>query len=196
MKKIIVFTDGSCIGNGKTYATGGYGIHYPNKEYNDVSEPLLGKPVTNQRAELMAIYKALKTILEDKKNKYDQIIIYTDSEYSIKSLTKWSANWIKRGWKNSKKQDVKNKDILEPLINLYNNNKLKIILKHIRSHTGKTDSISLGNEEADKLAVEGGRKGRSNNGQRNIEKKIVINEKDIKKIKKKRTKKKERKIKI
>lgn len=200
MKKIIVFTDGSCECNGKIYATGGYGIYYPNKEYKNVSEPLLGKPVTNQRAELMAIYEALKTILGDKKNTYDEIIIYTDSEYSIKSLTEWSSNWIKRGWKNRKGQEVKNRDILEPLINLYNDHKLRIILRHIRSHTGKKDPISLGNEEADKLAVEGGRKGAfmHGRGKNKKEKKIIIDNIDITKIKKKKklSKKKEKKIKI
>lgn len=205
MKKIIVFTDGSCEGNGKSFACGGYGIYFPNKEYDDVSEFFIKSPVTNQRTELWAIYEALSTILNDKNNNYDEIVIYTDSEYSIKSLTQWSDNWIKNNWKNSKKQEVKNRDILEPLINLYNKNKLKIILIHVRSHTGKTDPVSLGNDMADKLAVDGSRKTKLLTCSNNIkhekkpkkinkvdnEKKIIIDNNDIKNIN--RTKKKGKK---
>lgn len=50
---LIIFTDGSCRNNGKSNACAGYGVLYPNKEYENVSEPFTIKPITNQRANYM-----------------------------------------------------------------------------------------------------------------------------------------------
>ena len=58
---IIVFTDGSCIKNTNSIKCG-YGIYFPNNELANVSKKLKLLPLTNQRAELMAIYKCLKLI--------------------------------------------------------------------------------------------------------------------------------------
>ena len=48
-----------------------------------------------------------------------------------------------------------NQDIIKPIIKFLKKNKDKIKFKHVRSHTGKQDYESLGNEMADKLANEG-----------------------------------------
>ena len=94
---IIVFTDGACTCNGKTQATrGGYGIYFPNKEMQDISREFTHKPITNQRAELYAIYKTLKIT---KNLSYKSLTIYTDSEYSINCITKWLSGWKKKNWK-------------------------------------------------------------------------------------------------
>jgi ribonuclease HI len=154
--EIKVFTDGSCFDNGKSYSTAGYGIYFPNKEFSDVGRPLKYPPYTNQRAELYAIYRALKIILDEPK--YTKIKLYTDSNYAIKCLTEWGSNWEKNNWINSKKKSVENQDILKPLYKLYNLNKQKIDLIHVNSHTGKKDFYSLGNAEADRLAIEGNKK--------------------------------------
>lgn len=151
---IIVYTDGSCMGNDIKKC--GYGIYYPNKELNDVSRPFNHSPLTNQRAELYAIYKALKSIT--KYLKYDTISLYTDSEYSIKSLTVWIKDWKKNNWKNSKNKDVLNQDLIKKIDKILQKNKNKIFFTHVRSHTGKQDVHSLGNEHADKLATSGAMK--------------------------------------
>ena len=68
----------------------------------------------------------------------------------------------KNGWKRynkSKKNlsDIKNKDLIVELFNLYKNNKVKFI--HVKAHQSKPDINSLeyniwyGNYIADKLAV-------------------------------------------
>jgi ribonuclease HI len=62
MNKLIIFTDGACINNGKQNAKAGYGIHFPNNELNDISEHFINSPITNQRAELYAILVALEKI--------------------------------------------------------------------------------------------------------------------------------------
>lgn len=161
MTIINVFTDGSFVKrkkNGKQEIYCGYGIYFPDGDFPNISRKFERKPLTNQRAELFAIYVALLIIMKSDKS-YNKIIIHTDSEYSINSLTKWIYQWAENNWKTSNKTKVKNQDILKPLFSVLK--KITDILKkevelvHVRSHTGKTDYESKGNEMADKLATTG-----------------------------------------
>ena len=151
---IKIFTDGSFkkLKNKKILC--GYGIYFPNGELDNVSRPFIHEPLTNQRAELYAILKALRNI-EKNKIQFDSIMIYTDSEYSIKSVTEWYKSWEKNNWKNAKGQSVMNQDIIRPLIKILKSYSGKIKFQHVNSHTGKQDFESLSNEMADKLANEG-----------------------------------------
>jgi ribonuclease HI len=81
--------------------------------------------------------------------------IYTDSEYSIKSLTEWIKNWKKNNWKNAANKEVANQDIIKKIDEYMERYKGKIFFHHVRSHTGKQDFNSLCNEKADKLATSG-----------------------------------------
>lgn len=151
-KHLQVFTDGSYKKyNNKIYC--GYGIYFPHRELRNVSKPFNINNCTNQRAELYAIFKALKII---KKNniKYDKLTIYTDSEYSIKCLTVWYRNWEINDWKNSKNEPVMNQDIIKPVVK-YLRKKTNIFFQHVKSHTGKQDFYSTGNTRADELANTG-----------------------------------------
>jgi ribonuclease HI len=147
---IIIFTDGSC-----TSITDkcGYGIHFPNNEYEDISKKFNILPKTSQRAELYAIYKAIKKISNiDKKM---DIKIYSDSEYSIKSITIWIKKWKENNWKTANKKDVVNQDIIKKIDKLINNHEGKIEFTHVRSHTNKKDYESIHNSIADTLAKNG-----------------------------------------
>lgn len=155
MTKILVFTDGACTNNGKKYAKAGYGVHFPNNDYEDVSEPFLIKPITNQRAELYAIYQALNIISNENGKINERIDLYTDSQYSIDCLTKWIKSWEKNGWKVKGGKPVKNLDIIKPTYRYIKQNPLKVFLHHVKSHTGKTDFESVHNDVADKLATSG-----------------------------------------
>lgn len=152
---IVVFTDGSCIKKRSKRVCGGYGIHFPNKEYEDVSKPFLLEPVTNQRAELYAVYKAIKIV---EKNEFKSLTIYTDSIYTLKSVTVWINEWVKNGWKTANKKPVKNQDIIKSIYKLLSKYKGKISIKHVYAHTGGEDWESVCNSCADKLAVEGSTK--------------------------------------
>jgi ribonuclease HI len=152
MSEIIVFTDGSCI-KSKSNILCGIGIHYPNGEFQDVSKSFIKEPKTNQRAELYAIYKAIKTISHADKNL--DIKIYTDSEYSIKSLTIWIKNWKKNNWVASTGKPVMNQDIIKKIDKLIEEHNGKIKFQHVKSHTGKTDYESIHNDIVDKLAKNG-----------------------------------------
>jgi len=149
-KNINVFTDGSCTANGKNNAKAGIGIHFPDKDLDDISEPFILKPITNQRAELYAIKTAIDKVINN--FEFDKLTIYSDSLYSIKCLSVWMNKWEKNNWKTANRKPVKNIDIIMPLNNILKKYKEKIVFKHVKAHTKKEDYESLCNAIADKLA--------------------------------------------
>jgi ribonuclease HI len=145
----IAYTDGACKHNGSQRAKAGIGVYFNKRnsiKIPSISERLIYKTQTNNAAELTAILKCLEKCLEY--GIKQKIYIYTDSDYSMKCITLWYPEWIKKG--NYK--DRKNIDILHKIDSIYE--KLNVEFIHIRSHTGLTDIHSKGNEKADKLAVE------------------------------------------
>lgn len=145
MCKLVVYTDGSCSKRGA-----GCGVHFPNKEFADISNKFIIAPITNQRAELYAIYTCLLTIDQSRKH-FDQINLYTDSMYSINCFTNWIYTWSTNNFRTSDDKPVKNLDIILPTYKLIQN--LNVMFHHVRSHTGKTDVHSVGNSVADNLAT-------------------------------------------
>ena len=145
----IVYTDGACKHNGSDKAKAGIGVYF-NKHNRimipNVSERLNTVKQTNNVAELTAILRALE--LCSKYNIKNKILIYTDSDYSMKCIEIWYPQWKKE----DKMKDRKNIDILQKINEYYE--KLDVEFKHIRSHTGFTDVHSKGNEMADRLAVQ------------------------------------------
>jgi ribonuclease HI len=155
--EVIAFTDGSFIkkkaisGGERIYC--GYGIYFPNRELPNVSRPFKRGKRSNQRAELFAIYVAL--ILIKKNFAYNRVKIYTDSEYSIKSLTKWVKVWEVNGWKTSNGKPVENLDIIIPTYDILKKQNGKVEFIHVRSHSKNQDEISISNNIVDSLAKKG-----------------------------------------
>jgi len=169
-----VYTDGSVINNQRreskrTY--GGIGVYFGYNDKRNISQPFFEFPITNNRTEIKAVIKALESFMQDKIERKDQnkekIIIHTDSQYVIKSITIWIIKWKKNKWKTANGKDVLNKDLLfclDHLINLYKDF-LIIDFKFIKSHRDKSEisknkkSIEYknwyGNQMADKLAKRG-----------------------------------------
>jgi ribonuclease HI len=160
IKPLEIWTDGSAIGNGKKNCKSGYSIFFSDSDPRNRANILKPHPVfgsSNQRAELYAIYKAIK--LGSAINKH--IIIYTDSMYSIECIEKWSASWKRNNWKNSKNEPVKHSDIIKKILKYTDNkNKYKIRFVHIKSHRQRPSKekepqkykIWYGNYKADSLA--------------------------------------------
>lgn len=152
MKQVSVYTDGSYfIKDGVKKC--GYGVYFPNGELPNIGRPFTHAPLTNQRAELYAIYKAIYYITT--KLDVDIINIYSDSGYSIDSMTKWMEGWKRKGWKLASGGDVKNLDLMKKLDQITSNYRGKIKYTHVYSHTGYQDEASLNNDAADKLAKQG-----------------------------------------
>tara|TARA_B110000208_G_scaffold99250_1_gene123938 strand:+ start:2255 stop:2911 length:657 start_codon:yes stop_codon:yes gene_type:complete len=146
---INVYTDGSCINNGKENAKAGIGIFFGINDSRNVAEEILINP-TNNVAEMTAILKVFDILKEEIEMEYD-IYIYTDSKYSINSFTIWSKSWEKNNWKKKDNKKIKNLELIKKgyeLFNKYNN----VELIHIKAHTNKHDEHSIGNENADTLA--------------------------------------------
>lgn len=151
--QFIIYTDGACSHNGSKNAKAGLGVHFsPNNKIkiDDVSLnviPLSERP-TNNIAELMAIETALLKCREHKIN--IPIVIFTDSDYSIKCIKHWYPNWLK----NNNLSGKKNIDILKRINNLL---PLNLEFIHIRAQhdTKLEDEHSIGNKMADQLAVKG-----------------------------------------
>ena len=103
-------------------------------------------------AELLAIIESL-TILKRENVLNKNIKIYTDSQYSINALTKWAMNWEKNNWKKKSKGEILNLEIIKSgydLLKKYPN----IKLEHVKGHSKSNDRLSIGNNEADRLATQ------------------------------------------
>lgn len=152
-KMIHVFTDGSCIFNGKPNCIGGYGVHFKDNVFPDISLPLVlgadGIVPTNNRAELLAILTAL-LVLRDTSDQCVQM--YSDSKYCILMVTKYCIP------DRVIPENLKNMDLLLAIRNAYHTgmkNVESFSLKFVAAHTKLNDDISCGNEMADTLAVRG-----------------------------------------
>lgn len=128
---IIYYTDGSCEPNP---GTGGFAVIKNNKPH------ILGGEfeTTNIRMEGFAIIAALK----DADGQPAEI--YTDSEFWINVITKWSVPWEANGWKK-KGGPIKNLDIVQEVVPLYRSS--QAILVWVRGHNNDP-----GNELADEYA--------------------------------------------
>lgn len=141
--RAIVYTDGSCLGNGATDPAGGYGIHWPAGQQPDRMGPLNGPSHTNQKAELLAVKMALK----DAAHMPDPIEIRTDSQYVQKGLCEWSQKWLKNNF-----EGVQNADLFKEILELGAARKSETFVRYVPAHAGED-----GNERADALARQGSR---------------------------------------
>lgn len=192
--KLEVFTDGSAINNGNKNVKSGMGIYYPdsslssNKAIN-CNQFIIDNPqynitkATNNVAELLAILIAIRDLIpyvkhEPQLSNTPIIVIYSDSQYSINSVTKWAHGWKKAGWKKKSgkaktkalanpkakakslaksKNEIKNLEIIKEIYNYCEVYRIKFV--HINSHMPEpSDKNSVewklwyGNDMADKLA--------------------------------------------
>ena len=143
-----VYTDGSCINNGKPNARAGIGIYFDKNNKNNTSKELKGENLSNNVAELVAIITVFKILKQEIKNN-KEINIYSDSEYSINSISKWYPNWCK----NNKLEGKKNIELIEKAYKLFSKYK-NVNLYYIKAHTNLKDEHSIGNNMADILAGE------------------------------------------
>ena len=146
MKKVTLHSDGACSGNP---GPGGYGAILAYKTVNkQLSKGF--KRTTNNRMELIGAIAGLEALTRP-----CQVAITTDSQYVKKGMTEWIGGWIKRGWKNSQKKPVANRDLWERLLELTEPHQVE--WHWVRGHDGHAE-----NERCDALAraaIEMGRAG-------------------------------------
>ena len=93
---------------------------------------------TNNQMELTATIKALEYI-----STKDKIQIYTDSKYVKQGITEWITKWKINGWKTSKKEEVKNKDLWLELDNLTSKNSIEWVWVKAHSDNDLNNEVDL-----------------------------------------------------
>lgn len=138
MSRIEVYTDGS-------YRAGkcGIGVYFDKLNW-EFSQPLDGHIKNIGIAELEAIKFALSVV-----EKYflttTEIYIYSDSMYAVNALSFMHRKWMKTGWLSRKNEPIKNKELIESILDILKNLNVKFF--HVKAHSG-----IYGNEKADELA--------------------------------------------
>jgi len=131
-----IFTDGACSGNpgpggwGTILRCGGH-----EKELSGYDPE-----TTNNRMELIAVIAGLEAL-----KRPCNVHLTTDSQYVKKGITEWIDGWVRRGWKNSQKKPVANRDLWERLLAL--SEKHRVEWCWVRGHAGHEE-----NERCDELA--------------------------------------------
>ncbi|KTD03152.1 ribonuclease HI [Legionella feeleii] len=133
---IKIYTDGACKGNP---GPGGWGALL---RYNGREKTLYGGETltTNNRMELTAAIKALEAL-----KRPCEVHLYTDSQYLRQGMMEWLVQWKKNGWRNSRKEPVKNVDLWQQLDALAMQHKIR--WHWVKGHAGHPE-----NELADALA--------------------------------------------
>ena len=137
MEKVILYTAGACSGNP---GPGGWGAILMYKENK---KELSGgkKDTTNNIMEITAVLEGLKALKND-----CEVEVYSDSAYVVNAFNaKWIDNWKKNGWKNSQKEEVKNKELWQELDALVQRYKVKF--NKVKGH-----STNEYNNRCDELA--------------------------------------------
>ena len=83
------------------------------------------------------------------------IVIVSDSKYGIDCVTNWYINWRQNGWKTAAGKAVENKDLVENILSKIDERhrlKVRTEFEWVKGH-----ATDVGNQQADRLAVEGAR---------------------------------------
>jgi ribonuclease HI len=136
-EEITVYTDGSCLNNGKQNAKCGSGVWLEEGSQHNRALRIPGPNQSNQVGEIAAVVAAL-----EKLPNYTPLIIKTDSRYMIDGLTIHLKKWEDRGWIG-----IKNKEWFKRAAYLLRRRTATTKFKWVRGHSGE-----LGNERSDQLA--------------------------------------------
>jgi ribonuclease HI len=132
-----IWTDGGCKPNP---GPGGWGAILV---FKGVEKELSGseRETTNNRMELTAAAAALEALKRPSK-----VVVHTDSEYVKNGITRWMTGWVRKNWRSSTGDPVKNMDLWRRLLDAEKPHKVE--WKWVRGHSG-----NVMNERVDQLAT-------------------------------------------
>lgn len=134
-----VYTDGACLGNP---GPGGWAWAVPGGRFASGADP----QTTNQRMEIKAALEAVRTL-------DGPLMVISDSTYVVNCFRdRWWEGWLRRGWTNTAKKPVANRDLWEPLIEAYRAHPGRVSFRWVKGHNNDTF-----NDLVDRLAVEAAR---------------------------------------
>ena len=133
-----IWTDGGCKPNP---GPGGWAAIM---RFKGVEKELTGgeAATTNNRMEMTAAAAALEAL-----KKPSKVVIHTDSEYVKNGITRWMTGWVRKNWRSSTGDPVKNMDLWRRILDAEKPHQVE--WKWVRGHAGNTM-----NERADRLATE------------------------------------------
>ena len=144
-----VYTDGSCVNNGRPNARAGIGVFFGVGDKRNVSKRVVGKQ-SNNTAEIAAILCAYDQLAPDLLVSPDKCyVIVTDSEYAIRCASSYGQKQAASGWTST----IPNKPLVRQLYDTISGD-TRVKLMKVAAHTGRKDTHSVGNEHADRLANE------------------------------------------
>lgn len=150
-EEIQIFTDGSCLFNGRPTAKASSACCWPNGEFEDQAFYLEKTSIrSNNRAEFFAIIKAYEQADEIDSGRTRTLHVYTDCQLAINTITKWCKGWEARGWTKSSPGEIKNLDMVKTLYEYYNGR--TTVFTHVRSHKKVESFETYWNDRVDKLA--------------------------------------------
>lgn len=130
-----MYTDGACSGNP---GPGGWAWAVPGGRWRAGAEA----HSTNQRMEIQAAFSAVESL-------EGPLDVVSDSTYVVNCFRdRWWEGWLKRGWVNSAKKPVANRDLWEPFIDLVRQ-RGDVTFRWVKGHSG--DPM---NDLVDRLAVQ------------------------------------------
>jgi ribonuclease HI len=132
-----IWTDGGCKPNP---GPGGWGAVL---RFRGVERELTGAEpdTTNNRMELTAAAAALEAL-----KRPCRVVLHTDSEYVRNGVTRWSEGWVRKNWRSSTGDPVKNMDLWRRLLDAAKPHQVE--WKWVRGHAG-----DVMNERVDVLAT-------------------------------------------
>jgi len=138
--RVELYTDGACSGNP---GPGGwaYILKHPASGTEKESSGAEAQ-TTNNRMELIAVVEGLRALTRP-----SFVDLYSDSQYVLKGLREWLAQWKSRGWRTASRKPVKNEDLWRALDELASLHELDF--HWVRGHSEHPE-----NERADRLAVQ------------------------------------------
>lgn len=145
---VAVYTDGACVGNP---GPGGWAWAVAGGPFASGA----AAATTNQRMEIAAALDAVRTLS-------GPLQVVSDSTYVVNCFRDgWWKGWLTRGWLNSAKAPVANRDLWEPLIESVQAEPGRVAFRWVKGHSG-----DIMNDLVDRLAVEAARtqKGRTGTG--------------------------------
>jgi ribonuclease HI len=143
----VAYTDGACSGNP---GPGGWAWAVPGGPFAAGADPA----TTNQRMEITAALEAVRA-------NPGPLEVVSDSTYVVNCFRdRWWEGWLRRGWVNSRREPVANRDLWEPLVTLVRE-RGDVTFRWVKGHGG--DPM---NELVDRLAVEAAVTQRARSGDR------------------------------
>ena len=170
---IEVFADGACANNGSRNARASFAVFVADGHPENVARvvpSMRGAPVTNQAAELLGCVAAAEAARRLREQAAAQgagagaphVVLYTDSMYAVKCVTRWAAAWDLNGWRTAGKKGGK------PVKHAALIQRLRVLLAecgaqitHVRAHLprpppgtpAKALRLWYGNMRADQMAA-------------------------------------------